>query len=104
MPSLFKVNELDQRKQRLVQQSEIYREMMRRDVQNIGLATSNLKKKASWLPVAAAALGLFAWRRRSKASPTPVNGIASMVGKELLRNVLPIGGGIIARRLFDRRK
>ena len=107
MHGIFQVKGLEQRKKQLVSRSEIYREMIRLDLQNVSLTVEHTKRKVSWvktsvLPIVAGIAGLFALRRKAKVSP--VRGIASIIGKQLLQRALPIGGGILARRLFDRWK
>src|SRR5437762_5981940 len=113
MPGIFKVKGLEERKCRLVMQSDIYRQMIAGDVRNLQLSVHAFKKKFDWLhraktalPLATAALGFLAWRRRRKAAQqfSPAKSVMSFVGKELLRNLLPVGGGFLAKRLFSRRR
>jgi hypothetical protein len=112
MSGLFKIKGLEQRKQRLVLQGDIYRQMIRGDAHNLQLAVAGFQKKLNWiqrsksmLPIVATVMGFFALRRRRKSVyVSPTRSIISFVGRELLRNVLPIGGSFLAKRFLSRRE
>jgi hypothetical protein len=100
MSSIFAVKELELKKKALAAESEVYREMLKLEVRNLGLYYKYLKVKTSKAPFrllkfVTPLAGLLARRRKPK---TPRLITTALLGWQVYNRVLPWCRAMFASR------
>jgi hypothetical protein len=115
MAQLFKMKELAARKQALLAESEVYRQMLKLELQNVRLYGSSWRRKFGFLKIANQLVfllplmrGVWAWRgSRKEPEKKPANRGGTLglllTGWRVYRNLAPVIRGMVSRRFSKTR-
>jgi hypothetical protein len=106
MARVFKIKDLEARKRAVLEQSDLYRQSLRFEIDNLRLHATSMRRKATWLtltplwPLVPALLKVFVKKKRP-TTPKWRWLSAAMVGWQLYQKVARFVPGIFFR---DRRR
>jgi hypothetical protein len=116
MAQLFRLKDLAARKQALLAESEVYRQSLKLELQNVKLHGLRFRRKFGFLKVAKQLIfllpvlrGVWVWRgsagapgEKTSARRRGTLGLL-LTGWRVYRNLAPVIRGVVSRRLFKSR-
>jgi hypothetical protein len=103
MAGIFKIRELEARKRAVIEQSELYRQSLRFEIDNLRLHATSIRRKATWLtltplwPLVPSLLTAFVKKRRPTSNTKFRWLSAALAGWQLYQKVARFMPGIFSR-------
>jgi hypothetical protein len=103
MAGIFKISDLEARKRAVIEQSELYRQSLRFEIDNLRLHATSIKRKATWLtltplwPLVPSLLKAFVKKKRPTANTKFRWLSAALAGWQLYQKVARFMPGIFSR-------